>query len=429
MAKPLRSIRSRIALAMLISSVLVIPVVLLALYYVGQMNALATLLAETDAELLRVGNTIFHHFFEVRNAERNFLLSGDTIYLITARITIDQITILSERGRRLDPELKSQFDSLITNLNGYRQLIDSLQEFRFLRPLNQPDYQLEQLLADREKLLRALQAPTDQHTTDSLLNRVSRLDQEIELHQLLGGTRTLFSQRLTATARAIVLLADKITARANQRIAEHKNRITRLYIWSQRNIITAILILTGLLIYIIYQLPHSIVLPIKRISNALNRVEQGDFNVRIAISTPDELGDLARQLNRVFMRLREFDDRKTNQIFELERRFRLLASSINEGVLVIDRTLKIIYANPAVEPLLGVRAADTPGRLVNDIPNLRAFLPYLQQLLSGATSHQECEIVPGFSSSAVCFEALRSQDGAIIAALVVITNPVPPESA
>ncbi len=412
---------------MFITILLVLPVVLLALYYVGQMKQLVTLLVDTDAELLRVGNTIFHHFFEIRDAERNFLLSGDTLYLTTARVTIDHITLLSERGRRLEPELKSLFDSLHASLSEYRQLIDSLKRLRPFRQLGQGDFQLEQLLAERQQLLGAVRTAADQQTADSLLNRISRLEQDIELHQLLGSVRTAFNQRLTATASTIILFAEKITARANQRMAEHKSRVTRLYVWSQRNIITALLILTGLLVFLIYQLPHSIVLPLKRIANSLNRVEQGDFNVRVTISTHDELGDLSRHLNRVLARLREIDERKSDQIFELERRFRLLAASINEGVLVIDRTMKIVYANSAVEPLLGIRSTDAQGRSANEIPNLKAFLPYLQQLLSGATGHQECEVVPGFSSSAVCFEALRRRDGTIIAALLVITNPVPPE--
>lgn len=412
---------------MLTTILLIFPVVLLALYYVGQINSLATMIAEPDAELLRVGNIIFHHFFEVRSAERNYLLSGDTLYLTTARITLHQMTLLSDRGRRLDPDLKIQFDSLVATLKEYRRLIDSLEQFRILGTFTKPDFQLNRLLQERQQTIEQVQSSYDQKTADSLLNRISRLEQEIDLYRLLGGMRTVFHQRLSESASKIILLAEKITARANQRILEHKSRVTRLYLWSQRNIITALLIFAGLLVYVIFRLPNSIVLPIKRIANALNRVEHGDFNVRVTINTSDELGDLARQLNRIFLRLRELDDRKSTQIFELERRFRLLASSINEGVLVIDRTLKIIYANPAVEPLMGIRSVDALGKPLAELPNLKAFLPYLQQLLSGATSHQECEIVPGFSSSAVCFEALRGRDGTIIAALMVITHPTPPE--
>uniref|UniRef100_A0A7C3F1H4 histidine kinase n=1 Tax=candidate division WOR-3 bacterium TaxID=2052148 RepID=A0A7C3F1H4_UNCW3 len=423
------SIRGRIASAIIITALLILPVVLLALYYIGEMNHLATVIAETDTELLRQGNIIIRYFHEVRTAERNYMLTGDPQYLLTARLTLNQLVIRSERSRRFAPELKPQFDSLVSALRAYNLMIDSLIQFRTLRFSATPTLELNRLWDQRRLLIEQTSTiPADAQTTvDSLLNAISKLDQEIEFYQLLGSMRTMFHQRLADVSRTIITLAESITSRANQRIVEHKARVTRLFIWSQRNIITSVLILCGLLIYLIFTLPRAVILPLKRITNALHRVENGDFDIRITLETRDELGNLARQLNRVFVRLRELDELKSGQIVELERRFRLLASNIKEGVLVVDRNLKIIYVNPAAEPLLGIRPNEATGKSCMELSNLKPFLPHLQQLLSGAASHQECEIIPAFASSAVCFETLRNREGTIIAALVIITNPVPPE--
>lgn len=414
---------------MLITALLILPVVLLALYYVGEMNRLATVIAETDAELLRQGNIIIHHFHELRTAERNFMLTGDSQYLSTARLALNQLVARSERSRRFAPELKPQFDSLVMALRTYNLMIDSLAQFRTLRFSTTPAFELNRLWDQRRLLIeQSSTLPADAETTaDSILNVISKLDQEIEFYQMLGGMQTMFHQRLTDVSRAIITLAESITSRANQRIAEHKARVTRLFIWSQRNIITSVLIFCCLLIYLIFTLPRAVILPLKRMANALHRVENGDFDVRITLEARDELGNLARQLNRVFVHLRELDEMKSNQIVELERRFRLLASNIKEGVLVVDRNLKIIYVNPAAEPLLGIHPAEAIGRSCAELSNLKPFLLHLQQLLSGAASHQECEIIPAFASSAVCFEALRNREGTTIAVLVIITNPAPPE--
>ncbi len=414
---------------MIITALLTLPVVLLALYYVGEMNQLATVIAETDTELLRQGNIIIRYLHEVRTAERNYMLSGDPQYLLTARLNLNQLVIRTERSRRFAPELKPQFDSLVSALRAYNLMIDSLIQFRTLRFSTTPALELNRLWDQRRLLIEQTSTlPAEAQTTvDSMLNAISKLDQEIEFYQMLGGMRTMFHQRLVDVSRTIVTLAESITSRANQRIVEHKARVTRLFVWSQRNIITSVLILCGLLIYLIFTLPRAVILPLKRIANALHRVENGDFDIRITLETRDELGNLARQLNRVFVRLRELDELKTGQIVELERRFRLLASNIKEGVLVVDRNLKIIYVNPAAEPLLGIRSNEATGKSCIELSNLKPFLPHLQQLLSGAASHQECEIIPAFASSAVCFETLRNREGTIIAALVIITNPVPPE--
>lgn len=420
--------KHRIALAMLLSAVLVMPVALLALYYVSQMNSLTTLLAESDAEMLRVGNTIIHNFLEVRNSERNYLLSNDSIYLTAARIILDQVRLTAEKNRRLDPGLRPQFDSLLLYLCSYRQLLDSLASMPVLRPQSKPRTELVALRKELWLILEQMQSADNPGRAESLLNIASRLSQEIDRAELAGGMRTLFYERIEKVADAVTRNAEQLKARANERIAEHKARVNRLYLWSQRNIITAILIFATLLVYFIFRLPNAIVLPVKRLANALSRAEQGDLNIRVTSDSNDELGELAKQLNRVFARLRDFDERKANQILELDKRFRLLAKSINEGVLIVDRSQRILYSNPAAEPLLGVPATEVTGKSLREFPQLADFVPHLEQLLSGAASKQECEILPHLPGSAVCFEALRDRSGIITAALIVVTNPVPPES-
>ncbi len=427
MSKTRLSIRNRIAISMSTTILMLVPVILLGMYYIGQINRLTITLTEIDTQLLRMGNTIIQNFVQVRNAERDFLLSGDTIYLTTGRITLNQIALIGERSRNFAPELKNHLDSLFLTLAIYRQLFDSLDEIYRLQQTSPPNRELEELKRTRDQLLAELQTTDDPKTIDSLLTLLNRIDQNIQLTHLITSRSTSFHQQLTENANRIIALGEKITTRANQRIADNKTRITRLATWGQRNVITAIMLVSVLLIYLIVRIPNSLVLPIKRIAHALSRAEQGDLNIRVTINTNAELGDLARQINRVFAQLRNFDERKANHILELERRFRLLASNIKEGVLVVDRLQQILFANPALQPLLGSGYASTIGKPVREFPSLQPFLPYLEKLLSGATSHQECEILPGFSSSAVCFETLRDREGAIVGAMIIIINPTPPE--
>jgi len=145
----------------------------------------------------------------------------------------------------------------------------------------------------------------------------------------------------------------------------------------------------------------------------------------VTVHGRDELDQLARQLNRVFTRLRENDDRKTNYIRLLEHRFRLLAADISEGVLVFDHTPNLVFANTAVEALLGRPISESRGHALAEFPTLQFLRDPVEDTLSGASGHQECGILPGLPSSAVCIEALRDTTGSVVAALVVITNPIP----
>ncbi len=419
----MRSIRTRIGLAMCLSAVLVVPVVVLALYYVSQMNSLATVIAESDVELLRLGSAIVHNLREIYRGESNYFLSGDTTYLRTAKLLIRQALWRSQQGRRLAPELRNVFDSLHFNLTSYAEQIESLPIIYTLTTRILPEGKLADLQERYQTLVEEAERAQEPTIQDSLLFLAEVTNREIEIGRLASAVRSAKRQRVQETFMQSIAEGERIISRANQRIAEHKGRISRLFAWSQRNIITAIIILTILLGYLLFRIPNSIVLPIKRIVNALNRAEQGDLALHITVNTSDELGNLAQQINRVFARLREFDQRKINYIAELEHRFRLLAGSIKEGVLVVDPTKKILYANPATEPLLEGKASEASGRPITEFPRVQVLLPYLEQVLSGVGSRQECEIIPELPSSAVCFEALRDHNGVVVAALVVITNP------
>ena len=206
-----------------------------------------------------------------------------------------------------------------------------------------------------------------------------------------------------------------------------QGRARQLAAWGQRNIITVLLLVVVLLAVLVGILPGRLVMSVKRMANALNRAEQGSLDVHVDVETRDELGQLGRQLNRVFTRLREFDERKAGRIKMLEHRFRLLAQDIAEGVLVVDRTPNIIFANPAIEPLLGMPGDEATGRALKDIPNLAFLVEPLENALAGATSHQECGILPGLFGSAVCIEALTDSAGTVFGALVVVTNPTAPQ--
>ncbi len=419
------SLRSRIALAMLVSAGLILPVTILALYYLNQMNTITIRLVEQDIGLLRVGQGIVRNILDARRSERNFLLTGDTTYLITAQLLLRETALLAEEGRREDQILRPLFDSLNDNLIAYSALIDSLARMPRLR-LTTPDEKLTELRSRYQMLLQQAQTTAEPVLRESLFFNSEILRQEIEMAELIGTARTAFHERLQQRFNGSIRAGERVISRANQLISEHRARINRLFGWSQRNIVTALIMLTILIIYLISKIPRAIILPVKRISNALLRAEKGELDINITINANDELGNLGRQLNRVFGRLREFDQKKANYILELEHRFRAIAGSISEGVLVVNRDNKIVYANPAIEPLLGVSAKSAIGRGVEDFANLRPLLSELELIFSGASSRQECEIIPALSGSAVCFQAFRDPNGTVTNVLVVVTNPTAP---
>lgn len=383
-------------IAMLAVAALLIPVVVLSVFYIRSLNTVTSRIVNQGIELVQTGNRIPLEFARARRHYENFVRTRDSAEYWQAQAALSRIGGLVARSRLLEPALAPFLDSIARCLEGFRQTAG----LEFTRPVTDT-------------------TPPSQSSNGAILIL------EPSLPSTLAAPVETRIRQLNA---AIVEQSDSTLALASRIIALHQLRGQQLSAWGQRNIVTALLITVAVLIWLVIVLPQQIVLPVKRIANALRRAEQGDLTTRINVPTNDEIGSLARQLNRLFARLREFDNRKTERIQLLERRFRLLAGDISEGVLVVDRTPKLLYANPPTEPLLGCRASDAIGRNLSEFPRLAALAQSLEETLAGASGHQECEILPGLPFSAICIEALRDASGSISGALIVITNPTAPDS-
>jgi signal transduction histidine kinase/HAMP domain-containing protein len=87
---------------------------------------------------------------------------------------------------------------------------------------------------------------------------------------------------------------------------------------------------------------------LRRIANAAAEIERGRFDTALRPGFRDELGELAVTVDRMRERLRQ-----SFQSLEAERdRLGLLLEQLQEGVIAVDRALKVAFANPAAARLV-----------------------------------------------------------------------------
>ena len=87
-----------------------------------------------------------------------------------------------------------------------------------------------------------------------------------------------------------------------------------------------------------------------RIARAAKAIGEGDFSVHPYDRFPDEVGSLAWSIERMRGQLEQLFHALEQDRDRLER----LLDRLNEGVLLIDRELRIEYANGRARDLLGV---------------------------------------------------------------------------
>jgi two-component system phosphate regulon sensor histidine kinase PhoR len=104
-------------------------------------------------------------------------------------------------------------------------------------------------------------------------------------------------------------------------------------------------------------LSQALTRPLRAIHAALVQISGGDLGARVRVGSRDELGQVARAIDRMAVDLEQSHGEISAERDRLETVLRVMV----EGVLVVDDELRIILANPRVRELLGARA-DLEGR-------------------------------------------------------------------
>ncbi|MBW3664669.1 MAG: HAMP domain-containing protein [Actinobacteria bacterium] len=103
--------------------------------------------------------------------------------------------------------------------------------------------------------------------------------------------------------------------------------------------------------------------PVRRITDAAERVAGGDLGTRVSVDRPDEVGRLATAFNDMTGSLSERDAalrRAAAVEAELRGRLEAVTGSMGEALLAVDADGKVVTVNPAAATLLG----RSPSRLV-----------------------------------------------------------------
>ena len=106
-------------------------------------------------------------------------------------------------------------------------------------------------------------------------------------------------------------------------------------------------------------LTREIVKPINRMIYASNKFSKGDFSHKISISSKDEFGELASVLNKMAENLED----KISEIEVKNQHLVAILESMVEGIIVIDKTSRIISVNPTVEKIFNTSKNNLEGKV------------------------------------------------------------------
>ncbi|HLH34181.1 MAG TPA: ATP-binding protein [Alloacidobacterium sp.] len=235
---------------------------------------------------------------------------------------------------------------------------------------------------------------------DTLRPQLDEIDQSIS-----DDLRTLFAGRATLMA---ALDHQRFLLRA------------RLIAASGTSLMAAIAVAIISLLFVI--------LPIRRTAKVARLIGQGDLHQRIEWRTRDDLGDIATEINRMAIRLRDLRETEAGRRQMEQQLSDAVLQSIFEPVIVTDAKGGVLKLNQASMELLGKFATDrmalanTPGgeKILNAVRNAVS----MQRAMTG---EGEAMLLPMRIGSAqrsyrLRTSPMRDADGKLLGAVTVLED-------
>ena len=97
---------------------------------------------------------------------------------------------------------------------------------------------------------------------------------------------------------------------------------------------------------------------VQAVSRAAARVADGDFSQRVEVRTGDEIESLANSFNVMTASLHHM----TETLRESEARFRSVTESVNEGIISVDSTGRIVFWNRGAQAIFGYAEDEILGQ-------------------------------------------------------------------
>jgi len=173
-----------------------------------------------------------------------------------------------------------------------------------------------------------------------------------EIYQALQG-KTGKSIRWSNTVRQDMLYVGLTLEKEGRiigvlRVSLFLKDIQSLLTEMKKDIARAAIIILLLMVAIAFFISRGLSRPVKELIEASRKVASGDFSIRAYSKGKDELSDLAQSFNLMTDEIRELFGNLSRQKEELES----ILSSIQEGLLVLDKDGKVTLANQSFKKIL-----------------------------------------------------------------------------
>jgi len=290
--------------------------------------------------VLLMGFTVFYFLDSLNTQITTITINSNRISSLTDEVRISAVSILKMQKKiitsKTDAEDLKRLENLCENFQSQLQRLDS--------------FYTE---VEAKKIISKMQGYVDSLKT--VVNKSSLFYRDSE------GLSTI-NELTDKILEAFSEFQDIQYFQSEQRDKQVKSIIAE----TRRNmLITLILTFLGTILLALV-IPGKIAMPFKKINDAVRELQECNYDVSIYYDQDDEIGELAKELNKMTINLKKFEQLRTERISVEHRKFDTLANMLKKNIMVANAKGELIYLNNPMYSLLELQSDDVVNKLISE---------------------------------------------------------------
>jgi CHASE3 domain sensor protein len=306
---PGASLRKRTAYSLALVRLILVPVIVLAVYYLLRMGWIVDRIVNVDAPAAGLAQQASIEMLEARRAERNYLLLRDPAYLETNRAALLQTEEAFDSIRNLEPDDQGLLQEASQALALYRERFAGAVS-ALGRPGERPTDRIQAVVKayeqDLQNLLKSARRSKRTQLIEELRRRVASFDSQItETAQQGNPVLQQATEDLQDTSQKILGIAAELESRNWNRVqkghADARHLIGRAE-WALSSVSAITLLIS---IWVSYALPRQVIKPLLNLKEAVDHAAEGNFEIDFDVQGKGEIVDLAESLRGLLAAVRQ----------------------------------------------------------------------------------------------------------------------------
>ncbi|TAM80569.1 MAG: HAMP domain-containing protein [Acidobacteria bacterium] len=303
-----RSMRRRVAYSLGVVRLILVPVILLAIYYLFRMGWIVDRIVSVDAAVAMQAERASLVMLDAQRSERNYFLLHDQQDFKSSQQTIENLRNMIQSLRRAQAQEALTIEKMLADLETYQQGMGKAAER--VNEAGQPRIdRLRGAIASYEKdlndILHGARPPGRAGLLRELHDRTSRFDSEIAVAGTEDPILISISGQLQESANSFLSEAAGLESRSWNRVErDHRDaqRLMRRAEW----VLGIVSFLTLLIsIWASYVLPKEVVQPLLDLKAAVDHAAAGKYEIEFDVQGKGEVVDLANSVRDLIAHVHE----------------------------------------------------------------------------------------------------------------------------